>query len=153
VEEDKVALSAVLEEQGYTVQDLSNNEMAKAHTRHISGGRTPVAFSSILSSLPLASQSADAVEKDQTLYEVVYRFEFPEAPGALNKFLDTLSHFNQGWSISLFHYRNRGHDYGRVLVGLLVRGQERAAFQTFLEQLGYTFYDETENSSYKLFMQ
>lgn len=130
------------------MQDLSSNEMAKAHTRHMSGGRAPKSFAQGF------EITCDEANKGcEQLYEVIYRFEFPEAPGALNKFLDSLNHFNQGWSISLFHYRNRGHDYGRVLVGLLVKGNEKAAFRKFLEQLEYTYYDETNNESYKLFIQ
>ena len=166
VEEDRAIISTILSAQGFAIQDLSNNEMAKAHTRHMSGGRAVQSFATGLGSPSFSpstrksnisdgssSGSSNNSGNDDKLYEVVYRFEFPEAPGALNKFLDTLSHFNKGWSISLFHYRNRGHDCGRVLVGLLVRGSEKEAFQTFLQQLEYTYCEETENASYELFLK
>eukprot|EP01036_Dinobryon_divergens_P024364 gene24364-32809_t len=135
VEEDKATIVAILQSQGFALQDLSNNEMAKAHARHMSGGR---AVRSFASGFTLDQSSSES--QGDALYEVIYRFEFPEAPGALNRFLDTLNRFNQGWSISLFHYRNRGHDCGRVLVG-------------FLEQLEYTYIDETNNASYELFLK
>ena len=109
--------------------DLSNNEMAKAHARYLSGGRANMK------------------------HELLYRFEFPEAPGALNKFLHTLSEHNQGWNISLWHYRNCGHDIGRVLVGLLVVEEERDAFMKFLSNLGYTYYEETTNVAYNQFFR
>ena len=85
--------------------------------------------------------------------ELVYRFEFPEAPGALEKFLDVLHEHNQGWSISLFHYRNHGHDFGRVLVGLLVHDDEMPAFDTFLANLGYASHKESDNEAYKIFLR
>jgi threonine dehydratase len=84
--------------------------------------------------------------------EVVFRFEFPEKPGALMKFLDTMGH---DWNISLFHYRNHGADFGRVLVGMQVPPEEATDFKTFLErlnQLGYPHWDETQNPAYKLFL-
>ena len=85
--------------------------------------------------------------------ELVYRFEFPEAPGALEKFLDVLHEHSQGWSISLFHYRNHGHDFGRVLVGLLVHDDDLSAFDTFLANLGYTSHMESDNEAYKIFLR
>lgn len=134
VETDKVAIMNLLQDNGYAVEDLSENELAKVHARHLAGGRA-------------INQWEDGVT------ELVYRFEFPEAPGALEKFLHTLYHFNQGWSVSLFHYRNHGDDYGRVLVGLLVKDIERGAFASFLEKLDYKFYDETNNSAFLQFMK
>ncbi|MEQ1662625.1 MAG: threonine ammonia-lyase, biosynthetic [Thiobacillus sp.] len=106
--------------------DLTDNEMAKLHIRHLVGGRAP---------------DAD--------HEVLYRFEFPERPGALMRFLDSMS---QGWNISLFHYRNHGADYGRVLVGIQVPAKQQPAFQKFLDGLGYRYWDESRNPAYKLFL-
>jgi threonine dehydratase len=108
------------------VLDLSDNEMAKLHIRHLVGGRAP-----------------------QAKNEVLYRFEFPERPGALMKFLNSMSH---AWNISLFHYRNHGADYGRVLVGIQVPPQDKAAFQKFLDGLGYRYWNESRNPAYKLFL-
>ncbi|CAB1367392.1 threonine ammonia-lyase, biosynthetic [Denitratisoma oestradiolicum] len=106
--------------------DLTDDEMAKLHVRHMVGGHAP--------SL-----------KD----ELLYRFEFPERPGALMNFLD---HMSQGWNISLFHYRNHGADYGRVLVGMQVPRAEMKAFKNFLKTLGYLHWDESRNPAYKLFL-
>ena len=115
-----------LKKVGIKALDLSDNEMAKLHVRHLVGGRAPNA-------------------KD----EVLLRFEFPERPGALMKFLNSMSH---GWNISLFHYRNHGTDYGRVLVGIQVPKQDKKAFQGFLDKLGYPYWDESGNPAYKLFL-
>lgn len=106
--------------------DLTDNEVAKLHLRHLVGGHAP-----------------------QAEHEVVFRFEFPEKPGALMKFLDTMGH---DWNISLFHYRNHGADFGRVLVGMQVPPNEQAEFAEFLKNLGYPYWDETENPAYKLFL-
>ena len=106
--------------------DLTDNEMAKLHVRHLVGGHAPSA-------------------KD----EILYRFEFPERPGALMRFLNSMS---AGWNISLFHYRNHGADYGRVLVGMQVPTAEKADFRRFLDQLGYTCVDETDNPAYRMFL-
>ncbi|MGE5026848.1 MAG: threonine ammonia-lyase, biosynthetic, partial [Betaproteobacteria bacterium] len=81
--------------------------------------------------------------------ELLYRFEFPERPGALMQFLQSMS---RGWNISLFHYRNHGADYGRVLVGIQVPEKEKPAFQKFLDELGYRYWDESRNPAYKLFL-
>ncbi|MEQ1598983.1 MAG: threonine ammonia-lyase, biosynthetic [Methylotenera sp.] len=112
--------------QGLNAIDLTDNEMAKLHLRHLVGGRAP-----------------------QAEHEVVYRFEFPEKPGALMKFLDTMGH---DWNISLFHYRNHGADFGRVLVGMQVPPNEQTEFLAFLQHLGYPYWEETENPAYKLFL-
>src|SRR4029078_1038198 len=106
--------------------DLPDNEMAKLHVRHLVGGHAPAA-------------------KD----EIVYRFEFPERPGALMRFLDSMS---AGWNISLFHYRNHGADYGRVLVGMQVPASDKADFRRFLDRLGYTYVDESANPAYRMFL-
>jgi threonine dehydratase len=119
-----------LRRHGLTTLDLSDNEMAKLHTRHMVGGRAPRA---LISSIP----------------ELLYRFEFPERPGALMRFLGAM---RGGWNISLFHYRNQGADYGRVLVGIQVPRKEMAQFRAFLKNLGYPCADETRNPAYKLFL-
>jgi threonine dehydratase len=111
---------------GLPTEDLSDNEMAKLHIRHMVGGRS--------------SQVSD---------EMVYRFEFPERPGALMNFLNRMS---QGWNISLFHYRNHGADFGRVLAGMQVPGDQQRAFKRFLTQLNYRYWDETGNPAYELFL-
>ncbi|HET7364170.1 MAG TPA: threonine ammonia-lyase, biosynthetic, partial [Burkholderiales bacterium] len=115
-----------LRRHGLTTLDLSDNEMAKLHLRHMVGGRAPFA-------------------KD----ELLYRFEFPERPGALMQFLQ---HMRSDWNISLFHYRNHGADYGRVLVGIQVPKNEMRAFRAFLRELGYPYADETRNPAYRLFL-
>ncbi len=115
-----------LRKHGLTTLDLSDNEMAKLHVRHMVGGRAPFA-------------------KD----ELLYRFEFPERPGALMQFL---SHMRSDWNISLFHYRNHGADYGRVLVGIQVPKSEMRQFRAFLRELGYPYADETRNPAYRLFL-
>ena len=113
-------------QQGFKTLDLSEDEMAKLHIRHLVGGRSP-----------LAAQ------------ESIYRFEFPERPGALMRFLTSMS---PNWNISLFHYRNHGADVGRILVGLQIPGNERSAFAKFLKTLGYEYVDETDNQAYRLFL-
>lgn len=115
-----------LSAQGLPALDLSENEVAKLHLRHLVGGHAP-----------------------QAENEVVFRFEFPEKPGALMKFLDTMGH---DWNISLFHYRNHGADYGRVLVGMQVPPNELTEFSDFLNNLGYPYWEETKNPAYQLFL-
>jgi threonine dehydratase len=115
-----------LRNRGLKTIDLTDNEMAKWHVRHMVGGRAPFA-------------------KD----ELLYRFEFPERPGALLKFLDSM---RGDWNISLFHYRNHGADYGRVLVGIQVPREEMRQFRAFLQKLGYPYADETRNPAYRLFL-
>jgi len=106
-------------------QDLSDNEMAKIHIRYMVGGHA------------------------QVNNEVVYRFTFPERPGALMKFLTKLG---QNWNISMFHYRNHGSAYGRVLVGLQVPDGDKARLLSYLQELGYAFHEETDNPAYQLFL-
>ncbi|MGH8770711.1 MAG: threonine ammonia-lyase, biosynthetic [Burkholderiales bacterium] len=120
------ALVRTLTESGLTALDFTRNEMAKLHVRHLVGGHAP-----------------------QVDHELLYRFEFPERPGALMKFLDCMSH---NWNISLFHYRNHGADYGRVLVGMQVPPRDKHEFQKFLERLGYRYWDESGNPAYPLFL-
>ncbi|WP_105102220.1 threonine ammonia-lyase, biosynthetic [Microbulbifer pacificus] len=123
---DRAQLVSQLQSGGYRVTDLTDNEMAKLHIRHLVGGRAPGIHD-----------------------EVVYRFEFPERPGALRKFLEQLA---GRWNITLFHYRNHGAAYGRVLVGLEVVEAERPALRALLDQLQYPFWEETENPAYRFFL-
>jgi threonine dehydratase len=123
---ESVQLIKSLRKSGLYAEDFSDNEMAKLHIRHLVGGR------------------AGGVKN-----EILYRFEFPDRPGALMKFLDSMS---QHWNISLFHYRNHGTDYGRVLVGMEVPPTEKTEFKKFLGQLGYRYWDESQNPAYKLFL-
>ncbi len=105
--------------------DLTDNEVAKLHVRHLVGGHAPAEN------------------------EILYRFEFPERPGALMRFLDSMS---AGWNISLFHYRNHGADYGRVLVGMQVPPADKRKFRRFLDRLGYDYVDESANPAYRMFL-
>jgi threonine dehydratase len=106
--------------------DLSDNELAKLHVRYTVGGHAPTVDN-----------------------EILYRFEFPERPGALMKFLSAMS---RGWNISLFHYRNHGADYGRVLVGMQVPPRDKGRFRAFLARVGYPCQEETRNPAYRLFL-
>jgi threonine dehydratase len=117
---------AELRSKGYPVEDLTDNEMAKLHIRHMVGGR--------------AGGLAD---------ERLLRFEFPERPGALAGFLDAVG---SNWNISLFHYRNHGSDYGRILTGIQVPADDDAEFERHLEKLGYPHWDESGNPAYRLFL-
>jgi threonine dehydratase len=111
---------------GFATLDLTDDELAKLHLRHLVGGR-----------------SALAVD------EQVFRFEFPERPGALMRFLTSMS---PNWNISLFHYRNQGSDYGRILVGLQAPAQDADALKRFVAELGFAYQDETQSSAYRLFL-
>ena len=112
---------------GFTTLDLTHDDLAKEHVRYMVGGAN--------------SQASD---------ERLLRFIFPERPGALLKFLDLL---RPGWNISLFHYRNQGADYGRILVGVQVPNQDSKAFKAFLTELAYPYVDETDNPVYRLFLR
>ena len=125
---ETAALVATLRRRKITTRDLSDNELAKLHIRHTVGGHAPSAVGN----------------------EILYRFEFPERPGALMRFLNAMS---RGWNISLFHYRNHGADYGRVLVGMQVPAPEQPQFQAFLKQIGYPYWDESRNPAYQLFLR
>lgn len=125
--ESRESVVSELSAKGYNVVDLTDNEVAKLHIRHMVGGPAPV-----------------SVED-----EAVYRFEFPERPGAL---LNFLRHLGQRWNISMFHYRNHGAAYGRVLVGLQVAPSERRELAQVLESVHYRFWDETDNPAYQLFL-
>ena len=123
---ESLKLVEQLRKSGYATLDLTDDEMAKLHIRHLVGGHAP-----------------------QVENEMVYRFEFPERPGALMNFLSQMS---AGWNISLFHYRNHGADYGRVLVGMQVPPAEKKLFKEFLKNVGYAHWDETSNPACKLFL-
>jgi len=124
---ETIELLRGLKAHGYPVLDLSDNELAKLHVRHLVGGQVPGL-------------------KD----ELIYRFEFPERPGALLAFLQAVGH---RWNISLFHYRNHGSDYGRVLAGVQVPVADRPVFDEHLAKLGYPCWDETANPAYRLFLR
>ena len=119
-------LQESLTDKGFACFDLSNNELAKLHVRHMVGGRPPA-----------------------ILNETVFAFEFPEYPGALLKFLNTLG---ERWNITLFHYRNHGAAKGLVLAGFDIPPQSRAAFDEHLQDLNYTFSDVTDDPAYQFFL-
>lgn len=125
-DEDREALLQQLRDKGYPVMDMTDNEMAKMHIRHMVGGRAP-----------------------EINDEILYRFEFPERPGALANFLGRLG---GRWNISMFHYRNHGSAYGRVLVGMQVPPSERKQVSAFLDELNYDWQEETGNPAYALFL-
>ncbi len=124
--EDGGVVKTAFEGEGFEVLDLTDDELSKVHLRHMVGGRSPLAQD-----------------------ELLYRFEFPERPGALMDFVDAMS---PNWNISLFHYRNTGADYGRIVVGIQVPETEKSQWQDFLDTLGYRYWDENENPAYKLFL-
>ncbi len=124
--EDAAQIAKTFEETGFKTLELTDDELAKMHLRHMVGGRSALAE-----------------------HELLYRFEFPERPGALMKFVASMS---PNWNISLFHYRNNGADYGRIVVGMQVPPQEMAEWQAFLDTLGYHYWDENNNPAYKLFL-
>ena len=111
---------------GFDTLDLTHDEMAKTHLRHMVGGRSNLAGN-----------------------ELLYRFEFPERPGALMRFLNSMK---PEWNISLFHYRNQGADYGQILIGIQVPTGSKKAFKAFLEEVGYPHWNESDNPAYKLFL-
>jgi threonine dehydratase len=124
-ESEKIATTFT--KKGFTTIDLTHDDLAKEHLRHMIGG-------------------ASALAEDERLL----RFIFPERPGALMKFLSAM---RPGWNISLFHYRNQGADYGRILVGLQVPVGDDKAFERFLKELGYPYVEETHNPAYRLFLK
>ena len=124
---ESAKIAANFSKHGFEALDLTHDELAKEHIRHMVGGRS-------------------ALSSDERLL----RFEFPERPGALMKFLSSMQ---PGWNISLFHYRNQGADYGRILVGLQVPKADSKAFKAFLGALGYPHVEETANPAYRLFLQ
>jgi threonine dehydratase len=125
-EKERHAIIGQLRAKGYPVEDLTDSEIAKLHIRYMVGGRA-------------------VGLKDEALY----RFQFPERPGALLEFLTSMG---KRWNISLFHYRNHGADYGRVLAGIQVPADSRKEFQRFLDDLGYRYWEESESTAYHLFL-
>lgn len=125
--EDRAELVEALQAKGYPVVDLTDNEMAKLHIRHMVGGPAP-----------------DAIAE-----ELVYRVEFPERPGAL---LNFLTHLGQRWNISMFHYRNHGAAYGRVLLGLQAKAAERKEIEAVLDSIHYRYSEETANPAYQIYL-
>ena len=129
-EQEREEFQQQLQEQGYSLHDMTENDTAKLHIRHMIGGRT-------------TGDTADSPP------ERLYRFRFPERPGAL---LDFLSSMDADWNITLFHYRNHGAAYGRVLVGMQVGEHAEQRFSDFLDGLGFSYEDETNNLAYKRFL-
>lgn len=125
LERDRTRLIAALRERGYSLIDMTENELAKEHIRYMVGGHSSCA-----------------------LHEVLYSVEFPERPGALLRFLSAMG---GRWNISLFHYRNHGAAFGQVLMGLQMLEAERAAFEHCLQALGFAYREETGNAAYRLF--
>ena len=124
---ESARIAANFSRHGFETLDLTHDELAKEHVRHMVGGHSPLA-------------------NDERLL----RFVFPERPGALMKFLSAM---RPNWNISLFHYRNQGADYGRILVGMQVPQEDDKAFKAFLEALGYPYVEETANPVYRLFLR
>ena len=116
----------MLSEHGYPVLDMSDNELAKLHIRYMVGGKAPGLGD-----------------------ELIFRFQFPERPGALLKFLNSLS---ADWNISLFHYRNHGADYGRILAGIQIPPAQRGQLAKRLDALGYPYWSEADNPAYLSFL-
>jgi threonine dehydratase len=123
---DADRIATTFRENGFRTIDLTDDELTKLHLRHMVGGRSPLAHD-----------------------ELLYRFEFPERPGALTKFLTSMS---PNWNISVFHYRNHGADYGKIVLGIQVPPAEMSQWQAFLNTLGYRYWDESRNPAYKLFL-
>ena len=123
---DGINIAELIKNCGFSIIDLTDDELTKMHLRHMVGGRSPLAHN-----------------------ELLYRFEFPERPGALMRFVGSMS---PNWNISLFHYRNNGADYGRIVVGIQVPPEEMKEWQAFLDTLGYQYWDENKNPAYKLFL-
>lgn len=121
------AVGRAFADAGFVAVDLVGDELSKAHVRHMVGGRSRLACD-----------------------ERLFRFQFPERPGALMRFLSSMS---PDWNISLFHYRNQGADYGRVLVGVQIPEGDRPAFQAFVDTLAYPYVEETANPTYRLFLR
>jgi threonine dehydratase len=124
---DRGELSTTLRAAGYPVEDMTDNEVAKLHVRHMVGGRVTSGKS-----------------------EILYRFEFPERPGALLKFLLELG---EKWNITMFHYRNHGAAWGRVLIGFEAPPTARRELARFLDRIGYRYSEETDNSAYQMFLR
>ncbi|MDH5655578.1 MAG: threonine ammonia-lyase, biosynthetic [Spirochaetia bacterium] len=124
--DEKETLCSEMTKGGYPCEDLSDNELAKLHIRHMVGGRT-----------------------DHAANEVIYRFHFPERPRALSDFLNAMA---EDWNISMFHYRMHGGDFGRVLIGFEIPEKRKKEFSEFLKKINYACSEETENPAYRLFL-
>jgi threonine dehydratase len=124
---DAINIAQSWENCGFKTLDLSDDELTKVHLRHMVGGRSHLAE-----------------------HELFYRFEFPERPGALMKFVNSMS---PDWNISVFHYRNNGADYGRIVLGIQVPPDEMEQWQAFIDTVGYPYWDESDNPAYKLFLR
>ena len=131
---DRELLTAEIKRGGFDCHDLSNDELSKVHLRHMVGGRLP--------------KSISQISKGEYT-ELLYRFEFPERPGALMRFVNSM---RPEWTISIFHYRNHGADTGRIVIGVLVNDSEIQAWNEFVKKIGYKNWDETDNPAYKLFL-
>ncbi len=131
---DKEELLQEFRKSNYPFIDISNDELSKNHLRHMVGGRLPQKFTEL--------------EKSKYV-ELLYRFEFPERPGALINFLKNMK---ANWTISIFHYRNHGSDVGKIVIGVLIDSAEINYWYKFVEFLGYKYWDETNNQTYKLFL-
>jgi threonine dehydratase len=125
--EESATIARTFSEQGFAAVDMTDDEVTKLHIRHMVGGRSHMVDN-----------------------ERLYRFEFPERPGALMRFLSSM---HPDWNISLFHYRNHGADYGRILIGIQIPSEEKSLFQDFVDGVAYPCVDETENAAYRLFLR
>ena len=132
--DDRELLISDIKNKGFDCNDLSNDELSKVHLRHMVGGRLP--------------RSINQISKGE-YKELLYRFEFPERPGALMRFVNSM---RPEWTISIFHYRNHGADTGRIVIGVLVNDSEIQAWNEFVKKIGYKNWDETDNPAYKLFL-
>ncbi len=131
---DKKNLLEAFRNSQYPFIDISDDELSKNHLRHMVGGRLPRDFKEI---------------NNRNFVELLYRFEFPERPGALISFLKNMK---SNWSISVFHYRNYGADVGKIVIGVLIETSEIEEWNKFVKILGYKYWDETKNETYKLFL-
>ena len=131
---DKNKLLNDFQNSDYPFLDISNDELSKDHLRHMVGGRLPQKF---------------IKQNNSNKIELLYRFEFPERPGAL---IDFLKKMKSNWSISVFHYRNHGADLGKIVIGVLINDYEQSDWNKFIKLLGYKYWDETNNQTYKIFL-
>ena len=131
--QDKDKLIDEFAQSNYQFIDISNDELSKNHLRHMVGGRLPANFK----------------KSNNESIELLYRFEFPERPGALMNFLKNMK---PDWSISIFHYRNHGADVGRIVIGVLINKNALQEWFRFINELGYKYWDESNNQTYKLFL-
>ena len=132
--EDRNSIKDSFNSSGFRCLDLSHDELSKVHLRHMVGGR-----------LPNSAKNPTGGK----LNELLYRFEFPEKPGALMRFVNTMK---PEWTISIFHYRNHGADIGRIVIGVLVNEKDLSNWKDFIKNLGYKSIEETNNPAYRLFL-